>query len=264
MLTDAVRPSYDLQVVPRQGYRHDVYRDEQTKTQRAGADGRRHAARTCSTCSWTCSTRWASRSTWCWKPATTARAAGHVDLYREHIDLPVLKSILYDYEDLLLNDGCTGIAVLNPRRPAGSAVRRAQAADRLRRRPARVRGGPRPARRRLRRQLKFITEAEHVHSSSDDYQRQFEELWTRLGMDATDNELSEGLGRGECVIPSSEAAGLVAPSSDGLLTRRARQPLPKPKIPPHRPRRGSTPFPLSFAFSAVLGNFGRAGIDEFP
>ena len=26
MLTDAVRPSYDLQVVPTQGYRHDVYR----------------------------------------------------------------------------------------------------------------------------------------------------------------------------------------------------------------------------------------------
>ncbi len=42
---------------------------------------------------------------------------GHVDLYREHIDLPVLKSILYDFEDLLVNDGCTGIAVLNPSIP---------------------------------------------------------------------------------------------------------------------------------------------------
>ena len=28
-LTDAVRPSYDLQVVPAQGYRHDSYHDEQ-------------------------------------------------------------------------------------------------------------------------------------------------------------------------------------------------------------------------------------------
>jgi hypothetical protein len=28
-LTDAIRPSYDLQVVPSQGYRHDYYRDEQ-------------------------------------------------------------------------------------------------------------------------------------------------------------------------------------------------------------------------------------------
>ena len=58
-----------------------------------------------------------TRSTWCWKPATTARASGHVDLYREHIDLPVLKSMLCDFEDLLLNDGCTGIAVLNPHVP---------------------------------------------------------------------------------------------------------------------------------------------------
>ena len=32
-------------------------------------------------------------------------------------------------------------------------------------------------------QIRFITEAEHVHSSSDVYARQFEELRTRLGMD---------------------------------------------------------------------------------
>ena len=32
-------------------------------------------------------------------------------------------------------------------------------------------------------QMKFITEAEHVHSSSDRYARQFDELQTRLGMD---------------------------------------------------------------------------------
>ena len=31
--------------------------------------------------------------------------------------------------------------------------------------------------------MKFITEAEHVHSSSDTYSQQFEELKTRLGMD---------------------------------------------------------------------------------
>ena len=31
MLTDAVRPSYDLQVVPCQGYRHDSYRDEENR-----------------------------------------------------------------------------------------------------------------------------------------------------------------------------------------------------------------------------------------
>ncbi|MCA9147363.1 MAG: hypothetical protein KDB05_31515, partial [Planctomycetales bacterium] len=31
-LTDAVRPSYDLQVIPEQGYRHDVYHDEEAKS----------------------------------------------------------------------------------------------------------------------------------------------------------------------------------------------------------------------------------------
>ena len=36
-------------------------------------------------------------------------------LCREHIDLPVLKSFLCDHEDLMLNDGCTGISVCEPR-----------------------------------------------------------------------------------------------------------------------------------------------------
>jgi hypothetical protein len=31
--------------------------------------------------------------------------------------------------------------------------------------------------------IRFITEAEHVHSSTDEYGRVFEELKTRLGMD---------------------------------------------------------------------------------
>ncbi|MBN8629040.1 MAG: hypothetical protein J0M17_26510, partial [Planctomycetes bacterium] len=31
VLTDAVRPSYDLQVVPTAGYRHDVYNDAENK-----------------------------------------------------------------------------------------------------------------------------------------------------------------------------------------------------------------------------------------
>ncbi len=32
MLSEAIRPSYDLQVVPTQGFRHDAYRDEQSRT----------------------------------------------------------------------------------------------------------------------------------------------------------------------------------------------------------------------------------------
>jgi len=109
---------------------------------------------------------------------------GHVDLYREHIDLPVLKSILWDFEDLLLNDGCTGIAVLNPAVPQevqfdehkllivyGENL--APFEETLRERSVMCND-----------QMKFITEAEHVHSSSDHYLQQFDELKMRLGMDS--------------------------------------------------------------------------------
>ena len=38
--------------------------------------------------------------------------------------MPVLKSILWDFEDLLMNDGCTGIAVLNPGTPQHDEAQR--------------------------------------------------------------------------------------------------------------------------------------------
>jgi hypothetical protein len=116
---------------------------------------------------------------------------GHVDLYREHIDLPVLKSVLWEYEDLLLNDGCTGLAVLNPDIPLeiqfdehkllivyGEQLREFENIFRQRSVGCNE-------------QVRFVTEAEHVHSSSDAYAGQFEELRTRLGMDGDYAQESE-------------------------------------------------------------------------
>jgi hypothetical protein len=98
--------------------------------------------------------------------------------------MPVLLSTLWEFEDLLTNDGCTGIAVLNPSIPQevqfdehkllivyGHELR---AYERILDRSRVV----------CDENLKFITEAEHVHSSSDEYARQFEELKMRLGMDS--------------------------------------------------------------------------------
>ena len=136
VLTEAVRPSYDLQVVPSQGYRHDCFSDEETKVRVPVL----MAAATNEELFETfldlldplgCEVDVVLET------SHNRDTRGHVDLYREHIDLPVLKSMLCDYEDLLLNDGCTGIAVLEPEHAAGSAVRRAQAADRLRARACR-------------------------------------------------------------------------------------------------------------------------------
>ena len=183
VLTDAIRPSYDLQVIPSQGYRHDTYRDQESRTSVPVLMG--------------------AATNQCLldvflelldplgpevdvvlETSHHRENRGHVDLYREHIDMPVLKSILCEYEDLLLNDGCTGIAVLNPGIPLevqfdehkllivyGQELEPFE--DILRCNNVRCKD-----------QMKFITEAEHVHSSSDRYFEQFEELKMRLGMDS--------------------------------------------------------------------------------
>src|SRR3989304_557801 len=181
-LTDAVRPSYDLQVVPAQGYRHDSYRDEQSHTTvpvlMAAASKEKLFEVFLDLLDPLGFTVDAVLET-----SHNRNQNGHADLYREHIDLPVLKSILWEYEDLLTNDGCTGLAVLNPGIPQeiqfdehkllivyGDEL--SEFEDILCRHGVEGDG-----------QTKFITEAEHVHSSSDTYTRQFEELKTRLGMD---------------------------------------------------------------------------------
>lgn len=181
-LTDAIRPSYDLQVVPRQGYRHDTYRDEQNGTSvpvLMGACSRE---------------RLFDLFMDLLDPMGPVVDAvletshqpdrrGHQDLYREHIDLPVLKSVLWEYEDLLLNDGCTGIAVMNPEIPQEIQFDEHKLlivyGDDLSAFEDVFRSSGIP----LDEQLKFITEAEHVHSSSERYTRLFEEFRTQLGMD---------------------------------------------------------------------------------
>jgi hypothetical protein len=182
LLTDAVRPSYDLQVVPCQGYRHDSYRDEENRTTvpvlMAAVSGERLFEVFMDLIDPLGNVVDVVLET-----SHNRGSHGHTDLYREHIDVPVLKSILWDYEDLLLNDGCTGIAVLNPGIPQevqfdehkllivyGEDLEEYETVLRSRR----VRCDD---------SVKFITEAEHVHSSSDHYASQFEELKTRLGMD---------------------------------------------------------------------------------
>ncbi len=181
-LADAVRPSYDLQVVPSQGFRHDSYRDEGTHSTVPvimASISNEHLFETFMDLL----DPLGMVADVVLETSHNREARGHQDLYREHIDMPVLKSILWEYEDLLVNDGCTGIAVLNPGVPQeiqfdehkllivyGENLKnfeyvlgdRCVACDE---------------------QMKFITEAEHVHSSSDQYAQQFEQLQTRLGMD---------------------------------------------------------------------------------
>ncbi len=181
-LTEAIRPSYDLQVVPRQGFRTDVYRDEDADTEIPVlmATATRHIL--------------FDLFLELLDPLGNVvdvvletshhhQQGDHADLYREHIDLPVLKSILWEYEDLLLNDGCAGIAVLNPSIPQEIQFDEHKMLI--------MYGDPLDEFRRILiardvypdDDLRFITEAEHVHSSSEQYYQRFEELTMRLGME---------------------------------------------------------------------------------
>jgi hypothetical protein len=182
VLSEAVRPSYDLQVVPAEGYRHDSYTDEQSRSDVPVVMAAISRERMFETFMELLDPLGCVVDVVLETSHVQGRK-GHSDLYREHIDLPVLKSILWDYEDLLVNDGCTGIAVLNPGVPQEIQFDEHKLlivyGDELL--PFEVVLHDRHI--RCDEQMKFITEAEHVHSSNDTYVRQFDELKTHLGMD---------------------------------------------------------------------------------
>jgi hypothetical protein len=183
MLTGAVRPSYDLQVVPCQGYRHDIYRDEENKSTVPVLMGAVSQEQLFEVFMETLDPLGTEVDV-VLETSHNRENRGHVDLYREHIDLPVLKSILWDFEDLLVNDGCTGIAVLNQSIPQEVQFDEHKLLI--------VYGNKLDEYERIfdtRRmscddKMKFITEAEHVHSSSEHYRDEFEQLRTRLGIDS--------------------------------------------------------------------------------
>ena len=182
VLTDAVRPSYDLDVVPSAGFRHDVYRDE---------TARQDVPVLMAT---------ASRDDLfdtfmelldplgpvvdvVLETSHDYGTSGHQDLYREHIDMPILQSILWDFEDMLLNDGCTGIAVLNPSIPQEVQLDEHKLLIVYGKELHDYENILIDAHLDCREDMRFITEAEHVHSTTDEYIQRFEELKMRLGID---------------------------------------------------------------------------------
>jgi len=181
-LTDAVRPSYDLQVMPTEGYRHDAYRDEQNKTSvpvlMAAVTGERLFDVFMDLLDPLGNVVDVVLET-----SHSKATNGHTDLYREHIDMPVLKSALWEFEDLITNDGCTGLAILNPGVPVEVQFDEHKLLIVYGEDLTPFEEVLRDRRVACNDELKFITEAEHVHSSSDTMARQFEVLKSRLGMD---------------------------------------------------------------------------------
>jgi hypothetical protein len=180
-LTDAIRPSMHRQVVPCAGYRLETYRDRQAGIAvpvLAAAVSRE---------------RLFENFLDLLNPLgevvdvvleTSHDTDGnsHRDLFREDIDLPVLKSHLCDSEELLLHDGCTGVAVLSKTAPMEVQfdehklliiyARNLKPFEQVLQHEGLSRND----------RLRLITEGEHLHTTDPRFVAAFEQLCYRLGV----------------------------------------------------------------------------------
>jgi len=182
MLTDAVRPSYHLDVVPQAGFRHEWYVDQESGARIPVLMAAVSRERLFDTFMSLLDPLGESVDV-VLETSHDKTNGAHADLYREQIDMPVLQSILYDYEDLLLDDGCCGIAILNPRQPMEIQLDEHKLLFVYGQDAGDYEDALRANGVKCRENMQFITEAEHVHSSSDDFQRRFEQLCYQLGID---------------------------------------------------------------------------------
>ncbi len=181
VLTDAIRPAMHLPVVPRQGYRREQFVDatSQTRIPFLVASVSRE--------------KLFDVFLDLLSPLgevvdvileTSHDDSGdkHRDLPREGIDQPVLASYFCEFEDLLLNDGCTGVAVLSTTAPMEVQFDEHKLlivyAEDLQPfeevlRQAGVRFDPK---------LRLLTEGEHLHHSEPHYRDEFEQLCCRVGV----------------------------------------------------------------------------------
>jgi hypothetical protein len=188
-LTDAIRPSLDRQVVPRQGFRVDTYRDGQSGLQvpvLAAAVSRERLFETFLELL----EPLGEVVDVVLETSHDSDGNSHQDLYREHIDLSVLTSNLYDFEELLLHDGCTGVAVIAHERPLEVQFDEHKLLVVYAR-------DLRPFERILRRggvardeDMKLITEGEHLHSTDPRFRAAFQQLCYRLGVGETAEHVS--------------------------------------------------------------------------
>ncbi|MCI0381009.1 MAG: hypothetical protein L0215_25780 [Gemmataceae bacterium] len=180
-LTDAIRPSLQRQIIPRQAYRIETYKDS-----KAGFHVPVLAAAV-------------SREQLfevfldlldplgevvdvVLETSHDADGSQHQDLFREHMDLPIFKSYCCEFEDLLLHDGCTGVAALSTIAPMEVQFDEHKllvvySAD------------MRPFERILRQngvvrddKMKLITEGEHLHSTDPRHLREFDKFSYLLGV----------------------------------------------------------------------------------
>lgn len=189
-LTEAIRPGPGVPLRPREGYRIQVYREQQASVRLPLLSAAVSAERLFDTFL-TLLDVMGKVVHVVLESSHGTRADRHTDLRREYIDRPVLASHLCEFEELLTHDGCTGIAVLAIGRPVELQFDEHKLfhiyAPNLSpfRRVLRQLGVPR------RKLLPLICEAEHLHHTTDEYADQFRLLALRLGVMDFNHVLSD-------------------------------------------------------------------------
>ncbi len=189
-LTDAVRPAPTANILPREGYRVKVYRDRSLRLRLPLLTATVSAERLFDVFLALCAPLGDELHV-VLESSHDHSNPHHVDYRRNAIDAPVLLSHFCDYEDLLLNDGCTGVAVLSAQAPLEvqfdeHKILCVYASD------------LKPFKRALRdlglrrrKLLPLISEAEHLHHTSPDQEGQFHELAMKLGVGDFDRVYSD-------------------------------------------------------------------------
>lgn len=180
-LTDAIRPALEVPIRPRQGYRIEVYRDRQSQLRLPMLAASVSAEKLFDVFLALIETL-GELAHVVLESSHFSTSERHSDLRRNHIDLPVLSSYLCEFEDLLVNDGCTGVAVLSAASPIEIQFDEHKllyiyAPD------------LRPFRRvlkqhgiRRRKVLPLISEAEHLHHTNETHCEAFQHLCHRIGV----------------------------------------------------------------------------------
>jgi len=189
-LTDAIRPGAGLPVRPRQGYRIEVFRDQDAKLRLPMLSAAVSAERLFETFLALLEPLGEVVHV-VLESSHGAKVDTHTDLRRTHIDRAVLASHFWEFEELLTHDGCTGVAILANRRPIEVQFDEHKLfhiyAPNLTpfRRVLRQQGV------RRRKLLPLICEAEHLHHTTDEFAEAFRQLALRIGVGDFDRVFSD-------------------------------------------------------------------------
>lgn len=185
-LTDAIRPGWSLEVVPQAGYRFDAYDDPKTGSTLPAIIASVSSERLFETFLQLIEPLGNTLDVVFESSHDTDMNEHHKqprEFTRVGVERLVLESTLWDFEDLLLHDGCSSAAVMHPELPIEVQLDEHKllvvyANDR------------RPFEQILSRQglyrndtMRFISQGEHLHTSNTRFTHRFSELIAILGAD---------------------------------------------------------------------------------